>query len=213
MFTSFLDRAKNMAAKAVTEPLTLTLDESLLNTLLEKLVTDAGGPIQGLKLVFYDGGFKARGQVIQNTVSANVEADFILEKLEISPAQQILVLRRCGELAIEGENWWSKIAVMVVEVIVSGLLRDSMMGRFVGNVDAIAVNDPEVAVDLGRLGMADKLIEAVVQKWLADNAAAKVILKNLTGKGGNFLTNRVSLTDARCTATGLQLNVKLGDRN
>ena len=189
--------------------LQVPLDEALLNTLLAKLVSESGGPIQNLSLGFFDGGFKAKARIVQTGITSTIDADFVLNKFEISPAQQVLVLHRSSALTIEGENWWSKIAVFVIQAIVSGILRDSMMGRFIGNTDAITVNDPEVSVNLGRLGIANKVIEAIVQKWFADNPLMKIMVIKLADKGGDALMHFVSITGAQCTESGVQLSIKL----
>ena len=211
-FTDFIDEGKKLLDSVLSKPLSLplTLDEGLLNKLLDKLVAEAGGSIQSLSLSFYEGGFKAKGRAVKMGATVSVEADFVLSKLEISAAQQVLVLQRTGELTVDGENWWSKIAVFVAQAIVAGILRESVMDRLVGNSAAIVVNDPEVSVDLGRLGVADKAIEAIAQKWLADNSMAKALLQDLTGQGSQALLKAVTITGATCTSAGVVLAVTVG---
>ena len=210
--TTLFDSVKDIADSVLSKPLSLplTLDEGLLNKLIDKLVAESGGPIESLSLSFYEGGFKAKGRAIKMGATVNVEADFVLSKLEISAAQQVLVLQRTGELKVDGENWWSKIAVFVAQAIVAGILRESVMDRLVGNSAAIVVKDPEVCVDLGRLGVADKAIEAVAHKWLADNSMAKALLQDLTGQGGQALLKAVTITGATCTSAGVVLAVGVG---
>ena len=83
---NLFDRVKDIADSVLSKPLSLplTLDEGLLNKLIDKHVVEAGGSIQSLSLSFYEGGFKARGRAVKLGATVSVEADFALSKLEVN---------------------------------------------------------------------------------------------------------------------------------
>lgn len=144
-------------------PYQFTLSESKLNLAI-KLALPAEGDLKSVVLTLQSGFADAVLQINHKMGPVEVRLAFEIESFEISGAAQQVVLRRRGEVQASAEGFLRQAVLVVVQSILSLVFGKTLLDLGLKGQEGVTINGERVTVDLSRLGLQEKIKDALLAR-------------------------------------------------
>ena len=161
--SDLIDAANQKIPSLPSLPYQFTLSESKLNLAI-KLALPTGGDLKSVVLTLQPGFADAVLQINHKIGPIEVRLAFEIESFEISGTVQQVVLRRRGEVQAVAEGFLRQAVLAVVGGILSLVFGKTLLDLGLKNQEGVTVNGERVTVDLSRLGLQEKIKDALLAR-------------------------------------------------
>lgn len=148
-------------------PMTLPISEAVLNAAIAKMLSTEAASGQRLKQLVvhvHEGFMDLEGSAATQIGIVNFRASFEIETFELSSRKQEVVLVRRGTVETSIEGFVKRAALYVVEAVLAALFGKTVLDLGLKGREGVKVEGDRIIIDLSRMGLQDKLIEAVKQQ-------------------------------------------------
>lgn len=196
-------------------PMTLPISEAVLNAAIEKaLSTEAvsGQRLKQLVVHVHEGFMDLEGSAATPIGIVNFRASFEIETFELSSRKQEVVLVRRGTVQTSAEGLVRRAALYVVEAVLATLFSKTVLELGLKGQEGVKVEGDRITIDLSKMGLQEKLVDAVKQKASEKFGEIGGKMGEVGGKIFDSVTAnilaKVELANVECNVKKVTLKIK-----
>ncbi len=194
-FKQLIDIVKPVADKVITASnngFPFSVSEARLNTLAAEAIVDEPN-LTRLNLTCLPDELVTGGEVRLAKLPVTFKIRLALESCEITPARKLLILRRLGDMELDGPTLPISLFARLIKILVCGLFGIDPTRFALKGISGLTMKDDYITADLDVMGAQDALANAVRTR-LSEHFPAQLI-DPILDAAGDALFARVEISE------------------